>query len=177
MSDPDPETWKDHYSARERVRLVVETLTEPATIKDIADEAAVAWATADSELEALLAENNVKKYTQDGTTRYDTNPVKLFLDEILDLINENSREELENSLVNATQQLEELQAEFNVDTHDELRGLLVEEDLTAGEMRNVQNAASTWSALETDSRLIKHALQLYDDVTTLSEGDDHIAVA
>ena len=39
-------------------------------------------------------------------------------------------------------------------------------------MRDIRNAVSTWEALETEVRLSKHALQLYADVTQLSDSDE-----
>lgn len=178
MPEPDEEAWKEEYSGRERVRLVVEMLDEPATVTDIADRAAVAWGTADSELERLLAEKKVREHTVDGKTRYGPNPVQMLVDEVLDLIDENTRDELESALVEYTSQVESLRDEYGVETLSELRDDLVEADLSAAEMREVRNAASTWETLETEIRLTKHALQLYDDVTRLSDSNgDRLAIA
>ena len=179
MNNPNREAWKDRYSGRERVRMVVETLDEPATVSDIAEEADVAWGTADSELEALVAGNKAEEHTGDGQTRYAPNPVQTLIEEVLDLISENSRDELESTLVEHTAQVESLAEKYEVETASELRNKLVEEDLTTAEMRAIRNAASTWEALETETRLLKHALQLYTDVTQLSDSDSdgHIAIA
>jgi len=178
MMEPDTEAWKEEYSGRERVRMVVEILDAPATVTDIADRADVAWGTADSELENLLAENRVQEHTVDGKTKYGPNPVQMLVDEVLDLISENTREELESVLVEHTSQVESLQDEYEVEALSELRDKLVEEDLSAEKMREIRNVASTWEALETEIRLTKHALQLYDDVTRLSDSNgDRLAVA
>ncbi|WP_241988324.1 MULTISPECIES: ArsR family transcriptional regulator [unclassified Halorubrum] len=179
MSEPNEEAWKDQYSGRERVRMVVETLDEPETVTAIADRADVAWATADSELETLVAENRAEEHTVDGQTKYAPNPVQILIEEVLDLISENSRDELESTLVEHTAQVESLQEEYEVETLSELRNKLVEEDLSTEEMRTIRNAATTWEALETEIRLSKHALQLYTDVTQLSDsdGDEELAIA
>jgi len=179
MSEPNEEAWKDQYSGRERVRIVVETLDEPETVTAIADRADVAWATADSELETLVAENRAEEHTVDGQTKYAPNPVQILIEEVLDLISENSRDELESTLVEHTAQVESLQEEYEVETLSELRNKLVEEDLSTEEMRTIRNAATTWEALETEIRLSKHALQLYTDVTQLSDsdGDEELAIA
>jgi len=66
MSEPNEEAWKDQYSGRERVRMVVEILDEPETVSAIADRADVVWATADSELETLVDENKAVEHTVDG---------------------------------------------------------------------------------------------------------------
>jgi predicted transcriptional regulator len=171
MSEPDEEAWKTQYSGRERVRIVIELLDEPETVTAIADRADVAWATADSELETLVAENKAEEHTVDGQTKYAPDPVQILIEEVLDLISENSRDELESTLVEHTAQIESLREEYEVETLSELRNKLVEDDLTTEKMRTIRNAASTWEALETEIRLLKHALQLYTDVTQLSDSD------
>ena len=179
MSEPDEEAWKTQYSGRERVRIVIELLDEPETVTAIADRADVAWATADSELETLVAENKAEEHTVDGQTKYAPDPVQILIEEVLDLISENSRDELESTLVEHTAQIESLREEYEVETLSELRNKLVEDDLTTEKMRTIRNAASTWEALETEIRLLKHALQLYTDVTQLSDsdGDEGLAIA
>ena len=173
MSDPDPEAWKENTTARERVRMVFELLEEPATVSEISDEADVAWDTADSELGRMMTENLVEEYEIDGKTKYGPNPVQQFLNQILDLIKERDREELEMELVEYQERLESLQEEFNAGSASEYRERLTEEDLTANEMRDIRNTASTWEALETEIRLTKQALNFYDDVSRLSgDGDD-----
>lgn len=179
MSEPDEEAWKTQYSGRERVRIVIELLDEPETVTAIADRADVAWATADSELETLVAENKAEEHTIDGQTKYAPDPVQILIEEVLDLISENSRDELESTLVEHTAQIESLREEYEVETLSELRNKLVEDGLTTEKMRTIRNAASTWEALETEIRLLKHALQLYTDVTQLSDsdGDEGLAIA
>ncbi len=179
MSESYEEAWKDQYSGRERVRMIVETLDEPETVTTIADRADVAWATADSELETLVAGNKAEEHTIDGQTKYAPNPVQILIEEVLDLISESSRDELESTLVEHTAQVESIRKKYEVETLSELRNKLVEEDLTTEEMRTIRNAASTWEALETEIRLSKHALQLYTDVTQLSDsdGDEGLAIA
>lgn len=179
MTDPDWDSWIETTSGRERVRMVVETLDEPATVSEIAEQADVAWGTADSELDRLLAENQVRKHDVDGQTKYGLNPVQQLLDQVLALIEENDREELEAQLVDYQSQLESLQTEHDAKTADDFREQLTAEDISAAEMRELRNIAATWDALETERRLMKHALQLYDDVTHFSEysGDSTVISA
>lgn len=177
MAEPESTHWEDEYTGRERVRTVVETLEEPAIVTEIANRANVAWVTADSELENLLAEQRVRKHEVDGKIKYGLNPLQQLFDELVDLITEHTREELETNLVEYQSQRESLQAEFDVGRLTELRDTLIQEDLSAEEMRAVRNAASTWETLETEIRLTKHALQLYDDVTRSldSDGDELVS--
>lgn len=173
MSEPDSEAWKENTTGRERVRMVVEVLEEPATVTAIADEADVAWETANSELERLMAENLINEYEDDGQTKYGPNLLRQFLDQVLDLIRQNDREELENQLIGYQERLESLQAEYDAGSASEFRERLTEEDRTAEEMREIRDTASTWDALETEIRLTKHALHFYEDVSRLSSvGDD-----
>lgn len=173
MSDPDPEAWEENTTGRERVRMVVELLEEPATITEIADEADVAWDTADSELERMMAENLIKQYADEGQTKYGPNLVRQFIDQILDLIEENDREELEAQLVEYQERVESLQEEYGAGSVSQFRERLTEENRTAEDMREIRNIASTWEALETEIRLTKHALNFYEDISHLSGlGDD-----
>lgn len=177
MTDPDPEAWTETTSGRERVRVVVELLDEPATVSEIAEQADVAWGTADTELDRLVAENQVREHDVDGQTKYAPNPVQQFLDQILDLIEEYERDALEEQLVDYQSQLEALQDEHDADTATDLRERLTTADQSAAAMRELRNVAATWDALETERRLVKHALRLYDDVTHFSDASDDNTVA
>lgn len=172
MAGPDHEAWTETTSARERVRMVVETRDAPATVTQIAEEADVAWETANSELDRLLAENQVTQYDEDGQTTYGPNPVQQFIDQILALIREHDRDELEGQLIDHQSRLESLREEHDVGSASELRKTLTDDGLSAAEMQEIRNAAATWEALETERRLVKHALAFYDDVTRLADGDD-----
>lgn len=70
------------------------------------------------------------------------------------------------------ERLESLQEEFDAGRASEFRERLTEEDCTAEEMREIRNIVSTWEALETEIRLTKQALNVYDDVSRLSGSDD-----
>lgn len=172
MSQPNPEAWEENTTGRERVRMVVELIEEPKTVTEIADEADVAWDTADSELDRMMIENLVDEYELDGQTKYGPNVVRQFLNQVLDLIRGNDREELETQLVEYQERLESFQEEYGAGSASEFRELLTEEDRTAEEMREIRNIASTWEALETEIRLTKQALNFYDDVSRLSGSDD-----
>jgi hypothetical protein len=138
----------------------------------IAEQADVAWDTADSELERMMAENLVEEYETDGQTKYGPDPVRQFVDQILDLVRENERAELETQLVEYQERLESLQNDHEAETASDFRERLTAEDRTAAEMRDIRNITSTWEALETEVRLRKHALNFYSDVTRLSGSDD-----
>ena len=179
MDDVATEAWTEQYSGRERVRMVVETLAEPASIAAIAQEADVAWGTANSEIETLVAENKAQSHTVDGQTQYGPNPVQVLIEEVLDLIHEHDRDTLESRLIDHTTHVETIQSEYDVATIAELRDTLVADEVAAEDMRAIRNAVSTWETHETEIRLLKHALELYEDVTQLSDadGDERVALA
>jgi predicted DNA-binding protein YlxM (UPF0122 family) len=155
-------------SGRERVRHVVELLDEPTPVQEIADRAAVSRTTADDELQRLKSDDWVTETTLDGTKAYDLNPVRMLFDEVTDLIEAHSRDELESQLTELKEEQEELATEYDVSSLDEFRERLADEELSAEELRERRNVIATWDAINTELGLVKHALQLYDDVSELS---------
>jgi len=168
MTDSNPGSWTESMSGRERVRHVVELLDEPTPVQEIADQADVSRATADDELQRLKSDDWVTETTVDGTKAYDLNPVRMLFDEVTDLIEAHSRDELETQLTELTEEQEELATEYNVSSLDEFREQLTDENLSAEELRERRNVIATWEAINTELGLVKHALQLYDDVVELS---------
>jgi hypothetical protein len=168
MADSSREPWTERLGGRERIRRVVELLEEPTPVQEIADRAAVSRATADDELQRLASDDWVVETSVDGAKAYDLNPVRLLFDEVTDLIAEYSREELERRLTDLTAEQERLATEYSVDSLTEFREQLAREDLTAEELRERRNVIATWEATNTERGLVRHALQLYDDVVELS---------
>ena len=155
-------------SGRERIRHVIELLEEPTPVQEIADRAEVSRATADDELQRLKSDDWVTETTVDGTKAYDLNPVRMLFDEVTDLIEEHSRDELEGQLTELKEEQEELAAEYDVSSLDEFREQLIDDELSAEELRERRNVIATWEAINMELRLVKHALQLYGDVVELS---------
>ncbi|EMA42541.1 hypothetical protein C448_10627 [Halococcus morrhuae DSM 1307] len=155
-------------SGRERVRHVAELLDEPTPVQAIADRADVSRTTADDELQQLQSDDWVTETTVDGTKAYDLNPVRMLFDEVTDLITSHSRDELESQLTELTEDQEELATNYEVDSLGAFREQLATEELSATELRDRRNVITTWKAINTELGLLKHALQLYDDVVELS---------
>jgi Mn-dependent DtxR family transcriptional regulator len=168
MAESSPGPWMDTMSGRERVRHVVELLDGPTPVQEIADRADVSRATADDELQRLQSDDWVTETTVDGTKAYDLNPVRMLFDEVTDLIETHSREELESQLTELKADQEELTTEYDVSSLDEFREQFADEDISAEELRDRRSVVATWEAINTELRLVKHALQLYDDVIELS---------
>jgi DNA-binding transcriptional regulator GbsR (MarR family) len=168
MADSNPGSWTESMSGRERVRHVVELLDEPTPVQEIADRADVSRATADDELRRLQSDDWVTETTVEGTKAYDLNPVRMLFDEVTDLIEGHSRDELESQLTELKVAQEALAAEYEVSSLDEFREQLADEELSAAELRERRNVIATWETINTELGLVKHALQLYDDVVELS---------
>ena len=168
MADSNPGSWTESMSGRERVRHVVELLDEPTPVQEIADQADVSRATADDELQRLQSDNWVTETTVDGTKAYDLNPVRMLFDEVTDLIEAHSRDELESQLTELKEEQEALAVEYDVSSLDEFRERLADEEFSAEELRERRDVIATWEAINTELGLVKHALQLYDDVIELS---------
>lgn len=168
MTESNPGSWTETMSGRERVRHVVELLDEPTPVQEIADRAEISRATADDELQRLESDDWVTETTVDGMKAYDLNPVRMLFDEVTDLIEAHSRDELESQLTELKEEQEELAAEYEVSSLDEFREQLADEDFSTEELRERRNVIATWGAINTELGLVKHALQLYDDVIELS---------
>jgi len=168
MADSNTGSWTEGLSGRKRVRHVVELLEEPTPVQEIADQAGVSRATADDELRRLESDDWVTETTIDGTKAYDLNPVRMLFDEVTDLIEAHSRDELESQLTALKEEQEELAAEYDVRSLEEFRDQFVDAELSAAELRERRNVVATWEAINTDLTLVKHALQLYGDVVELS---------
>ena len=168
MPESNPGSWTESLSGRERVRQVAELLDEPTPVQAIADRADVSRATADDELGRLESDDWVTETTVGGTKAYDLNPVRMLFDEVTDLIEAHSRDELESQLTELTEDQEALATEYDVSSLDEFREQLANEEFSAAELRERRNVIATWEAIDTEIGLVKHALQLYDDVVELS---------
>ncbi|WP_243637916.1 DUF7342 family protein [Natrarchaeobius oligotrophus] len=168
MGNSDHGTWTETMSGRERVREVVEVLAEPTPVQEIADRADVSRTTADDELQRLERDDWVIETTVDRTKAYDVNPVRMLFDEVTTHIKEHTRDELERQLTELKEEQEALASEFDVNSLEEFRDQLAEEEWSAAELRDRRNVIATWEAVNTELALVKHALHLYGDVVELS---------
>ncbi|WP_336361940.1 DUF7342 family protein [Halalkalicoccus salilacus] len=158
MAESNSGSWRETMSGRERVRHVVELLEEPTPIQEIADQAAVSRPTADDELQRLASDDWVTETTINGRKAYDLNPVRMLFDEVTDLIEAHSRDELERQLTELTAEQERLVTEFTVASLTEFREQFAEEEFPAEELRERRNVIATWESINTELGLVKHAL-------------------
>ena len=63
-----------------------------------------------------------------------------------------------------TEEIEEWQATYDIETWEELEQSLANGDLTSAELRERRDVITQWEENLDDRRLIRHALELYSDV-------------
>jgi hypothetical protein len=68
-----------------------------------------------------------------------------------------------------TEEIEEWQATYDVETWEELEQSLADGDLASAELRDRRDVITRWEENLKDRRLIKHALALYSDVEAARE--------
>ncbi len=158
------QSWSGSMSARERVRSVAGTLSEPRSVNWISDQADAAWSTTNEELQELVDQGRLRRVEAGDTTLYQPDYARLLFDEIRTLIEENSREELRSELATITEEIERWQETYEVETWEELEQSLADGGLSSAELRERREVITFWRENEQDRRLIKHALELYSDV-------------
>ena len=172
MSDPSRDgvqSWTKSMSARDRIRAVAETLREPRSVNWISEQADAAWSTTDEELQALVEQGQLRRVEAGESTRYQPDYTRLLFEKIRTLIEENTREELRSELAAITEEIEQWQATYGVETWEELEQSLADGDLASAELRERRDVIAFWRENEEDRRLIKHALELYSDVEAARE--------
>ncbi len=163
------QSWDKSMSARDRIRAVAESLREPRSVNWISEQADAAWSTTNEELQDLVDQGQLRRVEADETTRYQPDYTRLLFEEIRSLIEENTREELRNELVAITEEIEEWQATYDVETWEELEQSLADGDLASDEIHERRDVITRWEENLEDRRLIKHALVLYSDVEAARE--------
>jgi predicted transcriptional regulator len=156
-------------SARDRIRAVAETLREPRSVNWISEQADAAWSTTNEELQALVEQGQLRRVEAGETTHYQPDYTRLLFEEIRTLIEENTREELRSELAAITEEIEEWQATYDVETWEELEQSLADGDLASDELRERRDVIARWEENLEDRRFIKHALELYAGVEAARE--------
>ncbi|WP_096396425.1 hypothetical protein [Halorubrum trapanicum] len=163
------QSWTVSMSARDRIRAVVETIREPRSVNWISEQADAAWSTTNEELQDLVDQGQLRRVEAGETTRYQPDYTRQLFEEIRTIIEENTREELRYELAAITEEIEEWQATYDVETWEDLEQSLADSDLASAELRERRDVITRWEVNLEDRRLIKHALALYSDVETVGE--------
>ncbi len=156
--------WKDDLSPRERVRQIVETVTDPVSANWVAEQADVGWQTAKDELEQLADRGGLRQVDRGGSVRYVPDFTRLYTERIRELALSFSREGLREEIVQAKEEVQEIQSEYGVESREELEASLSDEDVSAAEARDRQRLLREWEEVADELQLLEHALSLYDDL-------------
>jgi hypothetical protein len=156
--------WKDDRSPRERVRQIVETVTDPVSANWVAEQADVGWQTAKDELEQLADRGNLRQLEQGTDVRYVPDFTRLYTERIRELALSFTREELREEIVQAKEEIQEIQSEYAVESREELEASLSHEDVSAAEARDRQRSLREWEEVADELQLLEHALSLYEDL-------------
>jgi len=172
MTETGLTSWTNDLSARERVREIATTLTQPRSVEWVREQVQVSsWQTAKDELEMLVEFGQLHAIEgDDGNTKYAPNYQLRYFKEVTELINTHTREELRDEIATIQEEIEETCAEFDVDSRDELESTLADDDLSSDDIRERNRALRDWERSEDNKRLLKHALELYDDARELYPG-------
>lgn len=174
MTDRGLESWTDGLTARERVRQIATTLTQPRSVEWVREEAQISsWQTAKDELGMLAEFGQIHAIDgDDGNTKYAPNYQLRYFNEVTELINNHTRDELREEIARIQEQIDEWKTEFDVESRDGLESTLTDDDVTSDDVRKRNAILRDWERYEDNKRLLKHALELYDDARSLYPGQD-----
>lgn len=174
MTDRGLGSWTDDLSTRERVREIATTLTQPRSVEWVREEAQVSsWQTTKDELEMLVEFGQVHAIEgDDGNTKYAPNYQLRYFNEVTELINNQTREELREEIASIQAEIDEWKAEFDVESRDELESSLTDDDLDSEAIQERNRILRQWERYDDNKRLLKHALELYDDARELYPGQN-----
>ena len=172
MTDRGLDSWTDGLSARERVREIGMTLTQSRSVEWVREQAQISsWQTAKDELEMLAEFGQVHAIEgDDGNTKYAPNYQLRYFNEVTELINTHTRDELREEIATIQETIDEWKTEFDVESRDDLESTLTDDDLSSEDVRKRNTVLRQWERYEDNKRLLKHALELYDDARSLYPG-------
>nr|WP_238398218.1 hypothetical protein [Halorussus salinus] len=139
----------------------------------IRDEADVSWQTAKDELDRLVAHNQLKRVFADDSRENGENPryrpdyKTQYLSHIRDLTDEHTREELREEVAAIQDEIHGWRDEFGVESRAELEASLTEQDLSGDEVRRRNRVLRRWKRNEETKTILRHGLELYDDLADL----------
>ena len=171
MADRGLDPWSEGLTARERVRRIATTLTQPRSVEWVREEAQISsWQTAKDELEMLVEFGQVRTVDVDGNTQYAPNYQIRYFSELAELINNHTREDLREEIADIKEEIDEWKAEFDIDSRTELKLTLIDDGLSSCEIRTRNRIFREWERGEDNKRLLDHALELYEDARSLHPG-------
>lgn len=149
------EEWKEDTTAFDRITSVIDTTTEPAFAREIAERAAVAEPTARRHLKSLAEVGRVSSVSANGGTKYKRSPTTIAMRRIAGLHSHYSKEDLQDAIVDLREELAAIRDEHGISDADDLA---TEEEFGDDIWADVTRMRE----LEENLDIAKAALHLYD---------------
>ena len=160
------EAWKEHTTAFDRVRSIVEALDQPRTAQYIAEEAAVSETTANNHLTRLAEMNVIRSIAGEDATRYEPDPLYARFRALRELITNHDHEQLLELRADLQQQIEGAKAQHGVDSPTELRTRATETE-TATETMELIETASDWELSSYQLSIVDDAIDNYSEYAAI----------
>jgi Mn-dependent DtxR family transcriptional regulator len=158
--------------AAERVRHVALTRTTPRNAGWIATEADVSRDTAVKYLSRMAEQGGVEVVETAEGTCYKPDPVTQFLDEVRDLAETHSQEELTAELRDIADEIDRWKREYDVESLAELRQSVGDDGLSAERRHERLNIVEEWEYDVEMREAIRLAIGLTESLTELGAGTD-----
>jgi hypothetical protein len=170
MEETGIKSWTEDTTSRERIREIATTLTQPRSVNWIKKQAKVSsWETTKDELETLVEFGQIRTVeNEEGDVRYAPDYRRRYIDEVLGLIEEYTREELREEIAEIQDRIDGWRDEYGVDSKGELEASLSDGHDAEG-VRERNDVLRRWENSEANKKLLNHALQLHDDARRESD--------
>ena len=160
--------WKEHTTAFDRVRSIAQTLDQPRTAKYVAEEAAVSETTAHEHLKRLVAMNIIRTVDGENATLYEPDPLYARFRTLRQLIDDHTHEELLERKSDLQLEIEELEAQYGVDTPTDLRERAADTE-SASETMDLITDASDWDLALYHLSVVNDAIDNYSEYASLDQ--------
>ncbi|MDY6779136.1 MAG: hypothetical protein SV760_01020, partial [Halobacteria archaeon] len=120
------EPWTKDTTTRERIREIAATLTQPRSVNWVKKQAHVSsWETTKDELETLAEFGQVQKIeSENGNILYAPDYRRRYIDEVLELMDEHTKDELRESIAELQERIDGWKQEYGVESREDLESSL-----------------------------------------------------
>lgn len=160
------EAWKNHTTAFDRVRSIVEALDQARTAQYIADAAAVSETTAHNHLKRLAEMNVIRTVTGEDATRYEPDPLYARFRTLRELIEEHDHEELLELKADLQRRIADTKQQYEADSPTDLREQATQTE-TAAETMELIEAASEWALARYHLSIVDDAIDNYTEYAVI----------
>jgi len=160
------EAWKEHTTAFDRVRSIVEALDRPRPAHYIAEAAAVSETTAHNHLKRLAEMNVIRTVTRENATHYEPDPLYGRFRTLRGLIENHTHEELLELKADLQQEIEDYQEQYDGHSPADLRARATETE-TATETMELIEDASDWELSRYQLSIVDDAIDNYGEYAAI----------